>query len=140
MSSTTFFDKKAPKKAKGRVNPAKLMSINPFATREALKDKTYWELYKNSHPINRWQFRRWEERLRKESLFVDRINSMPVDQRYKLRKELLTPSNIGLLIPIGMAMYFGYCFVRYKVWGITPAEAGVSTARYVQLGPRPPDL
>jgi hypothetical protein len=141
MSSSTFFDpKKPPKKAKGRVNASKLFGVNPFATRDALKEKHYWELYKQSHPINRWQYRRWEERLRKESLFVDRINSLPIDQRYKLKKELLTPNNVALMVPVGMTFYLVYCFVRYKVWGITPAEAGVSTARYVQLGPRPPDL
>lgn len=141
MSSKTFFEtNKVPKKAKGRVNPTKLFGVNPFASREALKDKNYWELYKNSHPINRWQYRKWEERLRKESVFVDRINSLPVDQRYKLRKALLSPSNIGLVIPIGMTCYFGYCFIRFKVWGVTPQEAGVSAVRYVQLGPRAPDL
>jgi hypothetical protein len=120
MSSSTFYDpKKPPKKANGRVNPLKLFGVNPFATRDALKEKHYWELYKNSHPINRWQYN---------------------DQRYKLRKALMNPSNVGMFIPIGMGVYLTYCYVRYKVWGVTPAEAGVSTARYVQLGPRPPDL
>ena len=139
--STTFFDpKKPPKRAQGRINPTKLFGISPFATREALKEKNYWELYKDAHPINRWQFRKWETKLREESMFLERINSLPVDQRYKLRKALLTPSNVGLIIPIGLAIYTCFCFVRYKVWGVTPAEASVGAARYVQLGPRPPDL
>lgn len=134
------FSATGKRKAAGRVNPEKLAKLNPEVKKEALRDKSYWELYKNWHPINRWQWRKWEKQMREESVFLERINSLPVDQRYKLRKSLLTPQNIAIGVPVGMALYFGYCYFRYRIWGITPSEAGTSTARYVQMGARPPDL
>lgn len=137
----TFADmgKKAKKNAMiGRVNAEKLFTFNDKLGKDALKEKTYWDLYKDQHPVNRRWWLRWEKKMREESIFAHRIETMPVDQKYKLKKALIQPNYIAALMPVGMFLYIVFCYVRYQIWGVTPSEASMGTAKFIQMTPRPP--
>lgn len=122
----------------GRIKASNLFTFNKELPKQALQEKTYWELHKDAHPVNRRWYQRWEKKVRQESIFTHRIETMPVDQKYKLKKNLMSPSNVAMGIPVGMILYFLFCYVRYVVWGVSPSEASVGTARFVQMLPRPP--
>eukprot|EP00760_Papus_ankaliazontas_P033715 PhM_4_TR6676/c0_g1_i1/m.84898 len=115
----------------GRVNSDALFAYNKGLKDEALKEKTYWDVSKDSHPINRWSWVRWSEKRRKEGLFEQRINSLPPDQASKHRSSLGGVKNAGYIVPLGVIGYFIICYVRYSVWGVTPQESTMSMFRMV---------
>ena len=139
MSTKTFAANK--KQQYGRVGAdKKLYAFNKDLKYDAMKERTYWEVNKDVHPINRWGWLRWSKKIRKESLFTERVNSFPVDQRYKLKKLMEMPSKATLILPTVVAFYLGYCFIRFKFFGTTPAESGAGTSRFVAMLPRAPGL
>jgi hypothetical protein len=135
MSAPTTF---AKKRMAGRINAThRLFAFNKELKADALKEKSYWELNKDAHPINRYWYRKWFDKVREESIFHERINKMPVDIKYKLKKTLYQSSAAQYAIPSFVVIYFAYCWLRHKIWGVTPSEASMSTMRYVQLSPSP---
>jgi hypothetical protein len=129
----------ANKKAQfGRVNSGNLYAYNKDLKQEALKERTYWEVNKDAHPVNRWSWLRWQKKIKSESVFTERVNSFPIDQRYKIKKLMAMPNRAPLILPIVMGFYFVYCFLRYYVFGTTPSEASVGTNRFVAMLPRAP--
>lgn len=135
-TSSTFAA--AKKSQYGRVNNKNLFAYNKDLKVDAIKERTYWEMNKDTHPINRWSWLRWKKKLRQESVFTERINSFPIDQRYKLKKLMAMPNRAPLILPVTMGFYFLYCFLRYYVFGTTPSEASVGTNRFVAMLPRAP--
>ncbi len=139
MSTQTFAANK--KAAYGRVGAdKKLYAFNKELKYQSMKERTYWEVNKDVHPINRWWWLRWSKKIRQESMFTERVNSTPVDQRYKLKKLLEMPSKATLILPTVMAFYVAYAFIRYKLFGTTPAEVGAGTSRFVSMLPKAPGL
>ncbi len=122
----------------GRVNTKKLFAYNKDLKQDALKERTYWEVNKDAHPINRWSWLRWQKKLKNESYFTERTNSFPIDQRYKLKKLMAMPNRAPLILPIVMIFYLFYCFMRYYVFGSTPSESSAGTNRFVAMLPRAP--
>lgn len=137
MATTSTFAANK-KQAYGRVNTRNLFSYNKDKPVDAMKERTYWEVNKDVHPINRWWWLRWSKKIRSESLFTERVNSFPVDQRYKLKKILLAPSKATLILPVMMSCYIVYCYIRHKFFGTTPRDASVGTNRFMAMMPRFP--
>lgn len=127
------------KSAFGRVAASKLFRFNPNLKDEALKERHFWEVNKNLHPLNRSQYLRWETKMRKESIFMDKVEKMPIDQKYRIRKQMLTPRFIALILPLFVVVYVVFCYVRKALFGITPHDASVSIIRFLQLLPRAPN-
>ena len=125
------------KGAAGRVNAARLYAFNKTLKTDALRERTYWEENKDTHPINRWSYRRWKERNEELSMFEDKLSKVPVDQKFKIKK-LLTVANVSIIGPIVLVFYFSFCYFRYHWWGITPIDGASAIARGIQNLPRPP--
>ncbi|CCW65815.1 unnamed protein product [Phytomonas sp. EM1] len=121
----------------GRVNASRLYAFNQTLKKDALRERSYWEVSKDSHPINRWSYRRWKNRKEELSVFEDKLEKVPIDQKFKMKK-LLTVVNISVLGPIVLGVYFLFCYLRYYGWGITPADGASAIARGIQNLPRPP--
>lgn len=121
----------------GRVNASRLYAFNKTLKKDALRERTYWEVSQNSHPINRWSYTRWKNRNEEISVFEDKLDKVPVDQKFKIKK-LLTVANISVIGPIVIVVYFLFCYCRYSWWGITPIDGATSIARSIQNLPRPP--
>ncbi|EPY35126.1 hypothetical protein STCU_01237 [Strigomonas culicis] len=117
--------------------PHACMRYNKTLKKDALRERSYWEVSKDSHPINRWSYRRWKERNEEMSIFEDKLDKVPVDQKFKIKK-LLTVANISIIGPIVLVFYFLFCYFRYNVWGITPTDGATALARGIQNLPRPP--
>nr|CCC94273.1 conserved hypothetical protein [Trypanosoma congolense IL3000] len=125
------------KGAMGRVNADRLYAFNKTLKKDALRERGYWEVSKDSHPINRWSYRRWRQRNEELSVFQEKLDKVPVDQKFKIKK-LLTVANISVLGPIVIVCYFVFCYWRHRLWGITPVDGSASVVRSVQNLPRPP--
>lgn len=125
------------KGAAGRVNADRLYAFNKTLKTDSLRERSYWEVNKDTHPINRWSYRRWRERNEELSMFEDKLSKVPVDQKFKIKK-LLTVANISVIGPIVLVVYFTFCFFRYRWWGITPIDGASAIARGIQNLPRPP--
>lgn len=123
--------------AAGRVNASRLYAFNKTLKSDALRERTYWEVSRDSHPINRWSYRRWKNRNEEISVFEDKLSKVPVDQKFKIKK-LLTVANISVIGPIVLVVYFFFCYARYTWWGITPIDGATAIARGIQNLPRPP--
>ncbi|CCW71645.1 unnamed protein product [Phytomonas sp. Hart1] len=121
----------------GRVNSSRLYAFNQTLKKDALRERSYWEVSKDSHPINRWTYRRWKNRKEELGVFQDKLEKVPIDQKFKIKK-LLAVVNISVLGPIVLVVYFSFCYLRYYVWGITPADGASAIARSIQNLPRPP--
>ncbi|RHW69710.1 hypothetical protein DPX39_100129400 [Trypanosoma brucei equiperdum] len=83
------------KGAMGRINAERLYAFNKTLKKDTLRERGYWEVSKDSHPINRWSYRRWKQRKEELSVFEDKLEKVPVDQKFKIKK-LLTVANICL--------------------------------------------
>ncbi|CBH16384.1 uncharacterized protein TEOVI_000722200 [Trypanosoma equiperdum] len=125
------------KGAMGRINAERLYAFNKTLKKDTLRERGYWEVSKDSHPINRWSYRRWKQRKEELSVFEDKLEKVPVDQKFKIKK-LLTVANISVLGPIMILLYFAFCYLRYRLWGITPIDGAGAVVRGVQNLPRPP--
>ncbi|EPY43353.1 hypothetical protein AGDE_00568 [Angomonas deanei] len=125
------------KGAIGRVNSERLYAFNKTLKKDALRERSYWEVSKDSHPINRRSYRRWKERNEELSIFEDKLDKVPVDQKFKIKK-LLTVANLSVVGPIVLVFYFLFCYLRYNGWGITPMDGASAIARSIQNLPRPP--
>ncbi|KAG8347043.1 hypothetical protein ERJ75_000928600 [Trypanosoma vivax] len=123
--------------AAGRVNSDRLYAFNKTLKKETLREHGYWEVNKDAHPINRWSYRRWKERREELSVFEDKLEKAPVDQKFKIKK-LLTVVNISVLGPTIIVLYFVFCYWRHRLWGITPIDGAGAIVRSVQNLPRPP--
>ena len=129
MNSVNFV--KVKKGALGRVNSARLYAFNATLKKDALTEKSYWELYKNSHPLNRYWWNSWLKRQTQYDSLIDKERAMPVDQKFKVIKysRLL---NIIYFFPIIIACWFVGCYLRYRWFGTTTADDGVTTNMYLQ--------
>ncbi|EAN86932.1 hypothetical protein TcYC6_0009880 [Trypanosoma cruzi] len=125
------------KGAAGRVNADRLYAFNKTLKKDVLRERSYWEVSKDSHPVNRWSYRRWKRRKEELSIFEERLDKVPVDQKFKIKK-LLTVANISVVGPIALFFYFLFCYWRHRLWGITPIDGASAIARGVQNLPRPP--
>lgn len=123
--------------AVGRVHSARLYAFNKTLKKDALRERSYWEANKDSHPINRWSYRRWKANHEELSMFEDKLSRVPVDQKFKIKK-LLTVANISVIGPIVLVLYFLFCYSRYALWGITPIDGATAIARTIHNLPRPP--
>lgn len=123
--------------AAGRINASRLYAFNKTLKTDALRERTYWEVSQNSHPINRWSYNRWRNRNEELSVFEHKLDKVPVDQKFKIKK-LLTVANISVIGPVVLLLYFLFCFFRYKWWGIAPMDGAAAIARNIQNLPRPP--
>lgn len=121
----------------GRINAAGLFASNDKLKKEALREKGYWEVNRESHPINRASYRRWEKRMEEETLFKDKASKLPVDQQFKMKK-LMSVTNIAFLGPLTIIGYFIFCYFRYWFWGVTPIEGSTQLSRSLQNLSRPP--
>jgi hypothetical protein len=121
----------------GRVNAARLFAFNETLKKDTLRERSYWEDSKDSHPINRWQYRKWKERQDELSLFEEKFEKVPVDQKFKIKK-LLSVTNISYLTPFVILSYLLFCFFRHKWYGMTPIDGSTALARGIQNLPRPP--
>jgi len=122
----------------GRVNSENMFAFNKKKKDEAIEEKSFWSLNKDSHPINHWSFTRWAERKRKEDLFEQRINTLPPDQMVAQKWTLTTLQHLGWLLPVGVVVYTALCYVRYQVFGVTPADASLGITRFLHGSARPP--
>ena len=122
----------------GRISSDRLYKFNERLSKQALQEKSYWDVNKNTHPINRWSYLRWEKRMRDESLFADRANKLPVDQKFRFKKQVMAASNTRFMIPLGIGAYFFFCWFRYKWFGVTPGEGSVSVTQYIKFLPKAP--
>lgn len=128
-----------PKAAAGRVNSTKLFAFNKEKKEDALRERGYWERHKDSHPVNRFLYRRWEKNMEKETIFRDKASKLPIDQQFKMKK-LLSVNNLSYVIPLAMGGYFLFCYVRYEKWGTTPTGSSFGMARQVHNLSKPPGL
>ena len=133
-SSAFSFIKKG---SAGRVNAGRLYAFNKTLKKDALRERTYWEESKNSHPINRWSYGRWKRRQEELSVFEEKLEKTPVDQKFKIKK-LLTVANISIIGPLALVVYFLFCWGRHKLFGMTPIDGATALARGIQNLPRPP--
>lgn len=121
----------------GRVNAGRLYAFNKMLKKDALRERTYWEESKDSHPINRWSYGRWKRRQEELSVFEEKLEKTPVDQKFKIKK-LLTVANISMIGPVALVVYFLFCWGRHKLFGMTPIDGATALARGIQNLPRPP--
>lgn len=127
------------KGAAGRVNSSRLYAFNKTLKKDALRERGYWEVNKDTHPVNRWSYRRWKKRNEELSVFEDKYERVPVDQKFKMKK-LVSVANTSVWGPLFLCGYFLFCFVRYSIWGTTPSDGANAVARGIQNLPRPPSL
>ena len=125
------------KGAAGRINAARLYAFNETLKKESLRERTFWEDSKDSHPINRWTYNRWKSRQEELTVFQEKFEKVPVDQRFKLKK-LMSVANLTYLAPLVLIMYFLFCWGRHRLYGLTPIDGATSIARGIQNLPRPP--
>lgn len=116
------------KQANGRVNAQKLYAFNETLKKDHLKERHYWSENKDLHPINRYQYNKWQERNEKDSIFLHRFNAVPVDQQFRIKK-VLSSGNFNLLVPMFAVLLVGFSYIRYKVWGITAVDGQTSIMR-----------
>lgn len=128
-----------PKAAAGRINSSKLFAFNKDKKDDALRERGYWERNKDTHPINRFMYRRWEKNMEQETIFRDKASKLPVDQQFKMKK-LLSVNNLSFWIPLAMVGYFVFCYLRYQQWGTTPTSSSFGMARLVQNLSKPPGM
>lgn len=125
------------KDANGRVSAEHLYAFNQNLKKEHLKERHYWSENKDLHPINRYQYQQWEDRNQKESMFLHKFNSIPVDQQFKFKK-LMSTGNVNIVVPIFAATLLFWSYLRYKVWGITAVEGQKGTLRNIMSSSRAP--
>lgn len=119
------------------MNADRLYAFNKTLKKDALRERSYWETNRDTHPINRWSYRRWKSRNDEISMFKDKLDKVPVDQKFKIKK-LLTIANISVVGPVAITLYLVFCYIRYHTWGITPTDGASAVARGIQNLPRPP--
>mmetsp|Transcript_42118 Transcript_42118/g.48826 ORF Transcript_42118/g.48826 Transcript_42118/m.48826 type:complete len:134 (-) Transcript_42118:64-465(-) len=125
------------KGAAGRVNAARLYAFNETLKKDALRERSYWEDSKDSHPVNRWTYNRWKARQDETQIFEEKYEKVPVDQRFKIKK-LMSIINVNYLGPLVLALYLLFCWSRHRIYGLTPIDGATSIARGIQNLPRPP--
>lgn len=135
----TFAAAKA-KEVLGRVNSDRLFKFNEKLKHNALSEKGYWEVNKNSHPLNRRSWLKWENRMINESLWIDRVNKLPTDQKFKLKKGIAHSTHAKFAVPVGIFVYFFYCWFKYKYYGVTPGQTATSMSKYARWIPRAPQF
>ena len=125
------------KGAVGRINAGRLHAFNETMKKDTLRERSYWEDSKDSHPINRWSFKRWKARQDELSVFQEKFENVPVDQKFKIKK-LMSVTNLAVLGPIVLVMYLFFCWSRHRIYGLTPIDGATAIARGIQNLPRPP--
>jgi hypothetical protein len=126
------------KGALGRSNANNLFSVNKDKAVEATHDKHFWEVSKYAHPINKMQYTRWQNQLREESFFGDRVSKLPDDFKHRITRHFVQPTFMRWLVPLAFLVYFAMCFVRYMIYGVTAAESSMNKLRYAGALPRLP--
>lgn len=125
------------KGAVGRINAGRLHAFNETMKKDTLRPRSYWEEGKDSHPINRWTFKRWKARQDELSVFQEKFENVPVDQKFKIKK-LMSVTNLAILGPVVLIAYLLFCWSRHKIYGLTPIDGATAIARGIQNLPRPP--
>jgi hypothetical protein len=136
MSNSVNFVKKG---ALGRVNSVRLYAFNATLKKEALKEKGYWELNKDAHPINRYWHKSWLARQHQYDPFVEKERAMPVDQKFKILKSARM-LNLIYGFPILIVLWILLCYLRYRFFGITTIDDGDSSALLIQSMTRMPKV
>lgn len=121
----------------GRVNAGRLYAFNETLKKDALRERTFWEESKDSHPINRWQYNKWKREKDELGIFQEKFEKTPVDQKFKIQK-FLSLANMSFVGPLILGGYFVFCWLRHKYYGLTPLDGATALARGIQNLPRPP--
>ncbi len=119
----------------GRVNSTRLYAFNETLKKEALREKGYWELHKDAHPINRFTHNMWIKRQTQYDPLVQMERAMPVDQKFKLLKSSRW-FNLIYCFPLLIVIWFVACYLRYRLFGITTLDEATSTHMAVMSQPK----
>ena len=127
------------KKFSGRVNQDNLFAFNEKKKIEAVEEKGYWDHNKDNTPINRWQYLRWAQQVHEENIFIEKMNTMPVDQKYRMKKMLELPFNPQWIMPAAFFLYIVWAYVRYQVFGTTERDTAINSLKLIHSSPKPWD-
>ena len=129
--------KSKPGDVRGRHEAAEqLFALNDRLKHKAMEEKGFWALYKDAHPLNRWNYQSWEKSQIKESIWVKKMSDLPTDQKQRRRRALMM-ANPGRFVFIFMAiLYTGVSYLRYSFFGWTPQDGGVMLTKAIFGTPR----
>lgn len=134
MSSSVNFVRKG---IVGRVNSARLYAFNSTLKKDALRERGYWEVSKESHPVNRWWFKRWEKNEKMFDIYIERDKQIPVDQKFKVARALRV-FQLMVYAPLLVVAYLIFCYAKFKLFGVTALDDSTVTLMSACTFPKAP--